>query len=216
MPGYSICDICEERCWENLHWLADHWPDLEVMLTAGSRGPDGMPHAKSEVTGISINETVAELRRTITDTLRYWTHVILDENAGFTGTKDDAVSMARYVAGHSRRITRHHDEALAAALPIDANDMRRQMYRRAFPSGARLYIPEPEIPCAEHAVSDLGERVPCTGIYRAWITDQTDGVPDLLCSEDEEHVLTPEGFRRTGRRVIKTAAAMALVRAIAG
>lgn len=210
MPGFAICDICEERCWEDLHWIADHWDDLEVMLTSPTRGPDGMPHAKSDATGIVINDAVAELRRRLADDLRYWCQVILDENPGFSGPKDDVVSFARYLARLHKRITRHHDAGLAAALPVDVHDLRREMYRRAFPSGARLYTPEPAIACVEHETSDEGERIQCEGIYRAWITDGTDGMPDLTCSVNEEHVLTPMGFKRAGRQTMKADAMMRL------
>lgn len=209
MPGYGICDICEERCWENLHWLADHWADLEDQLAAPDRPADGMPRSRSDATGIVINDKVAELRRKVHDTLRYWSQVVLDENPGFTGPKDDPVSLARYLARQHRRITRHHDAGLAAALPIDVHDLRREVFKRAFPSGARLWTPEPEIPCKETT-----EDGPCPGQYQTVVHDRMDGVPDLHCSIDRTHLLTPAEFRRVGRQTMKGEAAMRLVQAI--
>lgn len=217
MPAYAICGVCEERCWENLHWIADHWADLEEQLTAPEGAADGMPRAKiRDAVGISLNPKVVALRRKVYDELRYWVQVILDENPGFTGPKDDVVAFARYLARQHRRITRHHSPGVAAALPIVAHDLRREMYPLAFPSGGRLYTPEPVIPCAEHTETDQGERVPCPGHYRAWVTDRADGIPDLTCSEDRSHVLSPAGFRRAGRQTMKAEAALRLVQEITG
>lgn len=215
MPGMAICDVCEERCWESLHWIADHWRDLEQMLTAPERGADGLPRGTRDGTGITLNEAVADLRAEVASTLAYWAHVILDEHPGFEGPKSqDAPTLARYVARQHRRITRHHDHGLAASLPIDVAELRRQVRRRAFPSGARLFDPEPAIPCMEHSTSDLGERIDCPGHMVAWVHGRMDGYPDLVCTEDETHRLEPARWMKAGKRAMNEAAARALDAAI--
>lgn len=215
MPNHAICDVCEERCWESLHWLADHWQDLEVQLTRPeSHAASGMPKGGRDGTGIELNEAVADLRHQLDAALHHWVHVLLDEAPGFKGPKSEPVTMARYLAMHHKRITRMTDGAIAADFTCAVADMRRQMRRRAFPSGARLY--DPELPCAEHSTSDLGERIPCPGRYVTWVTDRMDGTPDLVCTEDENHVLTPAEFRRAGRRTVKAAAAATMLEAIIG
>lgn len=216
IPGHNICDICEERCWENLHWLADHWADLEQMLTRPEHhGYDGMPRKPdSEETGIELNEAVAELRHQVDAALHHWVKVILDDGPGFTGPRSDPVSMARYLARHHKRITRG---AKGADFTVAVAGMRREVNRRAFPSGARLYDPEPPILCVEHGTSDTGERTPCPGHYVTWMTNRTDGtLPDLTCTVDKTHVLTPAGFRRAGRLTMQAGAAGRMVNAIIG
>lgn len=209
MPAYALCETCEERCWENLHWIADHWRDLEEQLTAPEKPADGMPRGTRDAVGINLNGNVVDARRRITDTLRYWVQVILDENPGFDGPKDHPVAMARYLAKQHRRITRHHDAGVAAGLAIDAHDLRRLAFRYGFPSGARLFQPKPPIPCREEIEGEA-----CPGEYQTWVTDRMDELPDLKCSWEPTHTLSPAEFRRVGRRTLDPEAVKTFIDAI--
>lgn len=218
MPGFALCDVCEERAWEHLHYIARHWDDLGKMLThPESSAYDGMPKAPdSEETGIELNEKVLETRTRIVHWLHYWVRVVLDDNPGFVGPADEPRAQAKWLAMQCARITRGWDKPQAASFATEARDVMRELRSRAFPSGARLFVPEPLIACAEHTVDAEGARVPCPGHYRAWITERTDGLPDLVCSEDREHLLTPAGFKRAGRVTMRQDAAEALRAKIVG
>ncbi len=211
--GWPLCEVCEQRVSENLRDIADLWPDVTEAL----RSPEvhGEKVSKSRTIGLPLNETVADARRDALNTLAYWVHVIVEEASTLTAPSFDLEhlpDLAHFLAKHSRWLTRNYDQGVCISISADAHRLRRDLRRAAYPNGGRRY--DPGIACVEHGTDDQGARVPCPGHYTAWVFDGMGFQPDLTCSADSAHVLTPAGFRRLKRTVIDPAAAKNLMAAI--
>lgn len=124
----------------------------------------------------------------------------------------DTPWLAGWLGSNIRHLTAHHDEREAVAFVDEITRMGAVVRSLAAPKGARTYAPG--IPCVEHGTDDQGQRVPCAGTYEARVWDGMGVVPDLRCTVDGSHVLTPAGFRRLGRRVSPDQAAMNLLAAV--
>lgn len=212
--GSPICHDCADRAASNLQDVARDWPATEAQLTAPDRGNDGTGVKSARNPGIDLNPRVVEARADITHTLTFWAHLLLDENQTLPRPRQDVPGLARFVGTNLRHLTHHHDHGLAVSIIEDAHRLARLARSTAYPKGARRY--EPGIPCVEHDTDDTGARVPCPGEYGAWVWDGMGHVPDLECSADREHVLTPAGFRRLGRYVRSTAGAARLAGELSG
>lgn len=198
MPGFAICERCETRAWESLHWIADSWDDTADALTVPEVHDGERRGSRGASTGIALNETAASARAETREKLRFWVHVILDQHPGFIGPRDqDAPGLARYLARHIKTLTRTPDDFQAVGLLSDIADLRQLVRRAAYPSGARLF--DTGMPCTEHATSDTGERIPCPGTMQTWVTNRMDTLPNLVCSEDREHILEPHTWMRARR-----------------
>ena len=198
MPGFAICERCETRAWESLHWIADTWDATAEALTV-PEVHDGERHgSRGASTGIALNEVSTTARAQTRETLRFWVHVILDQHPGFKGPRDhDAPAYARYVARHIKTLTRTPDDFQAVGLLSDIAQLRRLVRRAAYPSGARLF--DTGMACTEHGTNDQGGRVPCPGTMQTWVTDRMETLPNLVCSVDRDHILEPHTWMRARR-----------------
>ena len=203
---------------DDLLAIADAWPDmLERLAREGTRGGERVSGTSNP--GLVLNEAVSEAMRELTSWAHYLTRVLMDEvldAAGrpwrphSTAPADLYAEIARERVGH---FTEHPDEMVRLMFGDDCRDMRDLATRTAYPSGRR-WVPLP-IPCAEHSTSDLGERVPCPGAYRVLLDPDRPGlVPDMVCSEDDQHRVTPVEWQRVSRKTAldPTAAAALLAR----
>lgn len=121
--------------------------------------------------------------------------------------------LAGFVATNLRTITHGQDEWLAVGIAVDARTIAGNARANVAPSGRRTY--KPGIPCTEHSTDEHGQRIPCQGEYQAKVTDGMGYVPDLVCSVDAGHVMTPGGFRTLGR-VMDKGGAERLLGALSG
>ena len=199
MPGCSVCDVCEDRAWEACQTIARTWAATEAQLTAPVT--HGEPVKSSRSPGLDLNPRTVEARQRIATEVAFWAHVLTDAASTLRPRGDDVPALARFLGSNLRHLTRHHDEGVAGAFAGEIRALGRLAVRTAYPKGARLF--EPGIPCVEHGTDDRGVRVVCVGTYGAWVWEGMGLLPDLRCSEDQTHVLTPEGFRRLGRAASK-------------
>lgn len=218
--GWPLCEVCEERVAENLRDIAEVWPDTEEAL----RVPEmvgGEKVSGSATIGLPLNEAVADARREALTTLAYWAQVVVQEAQTLTAPPFDLEhvgGLATWLSVHYRRLTRNYDEGVCISISADAHRLRSDLRRAAYPSGARRFPGrhERQLPCVEHGVNDQGERVQCPGTYFTYIVRGMDGFPDLRCSEDETHIMTPLGFRRLGRVALDREGSRRLMAAIVG
>jgi len=214
MRGAPVCDVCEERAYDDLQAIARCWPGTEAMLTAPNKGGDGTGVRSTKNPGIDLNEKTVAARVDITNTLTFWVHLLIEEHPTLTAPRGEADTLARFIGTNLRHLTRHHDHGLAVSIIEDARRLSKLCKRIAYPTGARRY--EPGIPCVEHDTNDLGERIPCPGEYGAWVWDGMNHRPDLTCNADPTHVIEPSGFKRLARRVTPEQAMVNLMQKIAG
>ena len=109
--------------------------------------------------------------------------------------------LAGFVATNLRTITHGPDEWLAVGIVTDARTIAGTARGHVAPSGRHTY--KPGIPCVEHTTDGHGQRVPCGGEYVARVQDGMGYVPDLVCTVNGSHVMTPGGFRTLGRSMDK-------------
>lgn len=207
---WPLCTTCEDNIATNLRDIARIWPDTTDALTNTTTN-HGEPVSGTRTNNLPLNEAVADAR---TETHRYlttWAHTAATTaglNPPPTTTLDTVPQLATWLARHHKALTRNYNQDTALSTTY-THDLRRKLHNVTYPTGARRFPNrnDPQLPCIEHTTNQHGERTPCPGTYSTWITDQTDGLPDLTCSENPEHVLTPAGFRRLSRAALDPAAA---------
>lgn len=215
---WPLCATCEDRVDSDLRDIARIWPDTEEALRAPNTTGHSEPVTGSRNHRLPLNEAVADARAETLRTLTTWAQIIAATaglNPPAAVTLDRVPELATWLARHHRALTRNYDPEIGVGSTF-THDLRRQLRRVTYPTGARRFPGrnDPQLPCVEHTTNEHGERVPCPGVYYAWITDRQDGFPDLTCSEDEDHILAPTGFRRLGRAALDPAATARLVAAL--
>lgn len=205
---------------EDMLAIVKAWPDLAARVSKGGGAAEqrvkgtrpwqvpitiGVVDLMSEVeqwvnflARVLVDEVTIEIT---TETTRipfartYETHV-----QPWTPTRYEMPGMlddiARWRVGH---FTAHHDGALALAVADEAHELADKV-RAATSETGRRWIPL-HITCFEHDTTDQGERVPCTGEYRAPLDPDRPGlVPDMVCDRDAAHRISPIEWQRAGRK----------------
>ena len=195
---------------DDLLAIADTWPDLLARLgKEGSSAQDGMPRPVSRTPGLVINEQVSQVMADIRDWCMFLARQLLDESDWTPPRGLDTPGMLAHIA--RTRIgffTEHPDEGLRLGFGDDAREMRHLAERTAYPSGRRM-IPL-DIVCMEHDTSPAGERVKCLGEYGVLLDPDRPGlIPDMVCSLDRTHRITPAEWQRASRRTAMDPSAMA-------
>jgi hypothetical protein len=199
-----FCPPCIDNTTRQLGDIADAWDDLEEALLHSETGRDGeqgkTKNAGKGATGIVINERAVHARTKASALIWFLIRDILDryDDAQRTLTLPDdqtTPSLYRWLARwHVNGFATHPGDEFAIEVFIDISRARRDVRAAAYPSGMRKV--KTGLPCIEHYTSVEGERVTCPGSLNAWIGPDTKGVPELVCSEDRQHVVDPETWRR--------------------
>lgn len=198
---------------EHLETIADAWVALDDLIAAGSTPGSGAGKPASRV---PIDAHVADVRTELALWVRFLARVLMEEvtierhvptpwvDAGthaepWAPPTLDTGLLVRYIAkeriGH---FLAHEDQHLRVEFLDDAERLSSLARRTAWPSGARWL--RTGVECTEHGTSDLGERVVCTGEYRVHMLPGQEAMPDMVCSEDQEHRITPLEWQRAMRR----------------
>ena len=107
-------------------------------------------------------------------------------------SQDDTPHIARYLAAwHVGHITHKTAQETAEEVARDVAQAERLTYLVCETSPPRRI--DTGMPCEGHSTSVEGERVPCTGVMRAALTDS---MPDLVCSVDPTHRIPPDVWSR--------------------
>lgn len=205
MRGSAVCDTCEQRAYEAWRRVATQWHQSINALTAGTAGASAGRITGGNVSELTINEHAAGDRKKILTDTRYWCHVLLEQGRiQRTPAPDDVPRMASLIATHIAHLTRLRTTSETGAphavgVIQDALDCGRLMHWLVNPQPTRRF--RPGIPCAEHDTDDQGQRIDCPGEYTARLGEQMTGLPDLTCTHDATHILTPAGFRKLGRTI---------------
>jgi len=177
--------------------IADAWPDLQARLgREGLHGSDGMPKPVTRIVGLIINEFVSDTMREISDWVWFLVRVLVDETDWQAPKDHDTPALlaciARTRVGH---FTAHPDKSFGEAFTDDAKRLRALATRVAYPDGYRTL--NTRIPCEFHDTSDTGGRIVCRGTYTVRpLRDDT--MPDLICSTDRSHRISPDVWSRSG------------------
>lgn len=193
--------------------IAKAWTVLDEIIAAGSTPGSGAGKPASRV---PIDAHVADVRTELALWVRFLARVLMEEvmverriptpwaNAGthagpWAPPTLDTGELVRHIAeeriGH---FLAHKDEHLRIEFLDDAERLSSLARRTAWPSGARWL--RTGIDCTEHDTSDMGERVVCRGEYRVFMLPGQEAMPNMVCSEDQEHRITPLEWQRAQRR----------------
>lgn len=197
-PRSVLCPTCIQRTWDDLQAISKLWDQTAEMLVRHGAGSER--RAPGPGGGIDLVDYVLRNRATVKTTCTFWVHVLLeDEQIGNVPPVDDVPRLARMVATHLDHLTHAPMmEGHQVSIREDAHTMARSLRKALGFDPARLV--NTGIPCTEHTTDDMGQRVPCAGTYTYTVRERMDGFPDLVCTDDDEHRITPEGFRRVARR----------------
>lgn len=198
---------------EQLETIADAWTVLEKLVAAGSTPGSGAGKPASRV---PIDAHVADVRQEIALWVRFLARVLMEEVTverwpgvpwalhhrvaePWTPPTLDTGLLARHIAkeriGH---FLAHEDQHLRIEFLDDVERLAGLARRTAWPSGARWL--RTGVECTEHRTSDMGARVACTGEYRVHMLPGQEAMPDMVCSEDQSHRITPLEWQRAMRR----------------
>ena len=200
-----LCVVCVSRGRKDLERIADTWPDLEEALQRpeGSRDEQGRTKHGQVQVGLPLNERASEAKREASAHIWFMIR-ILDEHHADQGLTLP-LPADRSIPGLCRWLADWRVEEFARmpggdqlALEVfgDLANACRAVRSAAYPRGGRWV--ETGLPCESHATTDSGERVPCTGTMGAWVTPQMGHRPDLVCTLDDTHRITPDLWERAG------------------
>lgn len=182
----------------HLRETAEIWPELEDRLGGGGKA-EGEKISTQPGSKPTIDAHVADVMHQIQDWTVFLCRALMDETDWKPPAELDTPGLLRDIAkwriGH---FTEHEDEALRQAIIDDAEEYHSLALRTARPSGVRR-IPL-HVPCQEHGTTDQGERVACEGEYYALLKPWESTIPDMICTEDEEHRMTPLMWQRAQKR----------------
>ncbi|MFN2347400.1 MAG: hypothetical protein ABR616_17015 [Dermatophilaceae bacterium] len=228
-PIQGTANLCRDDTGllrRNLYTIADRWPDLEAALSHAEKvESEGKPPKRSTSTGLRLNDLAIAARRACTDAVWFVAQVLREDfdEQGWTfappikvtSGHDGTPTLARWlasahvegIAGTGRyRMARETAEEvwtdIATAERATWDAIKEQP--RQIDTG---------MPCEAHGTSELGERMPCDGRMRARLTDS---MPDLVCSVDSSHRISPDVWSRYGWRIAHEGAARNLIKKIAG
>ena len=175
--------------------ITDLWPELHAALAGRSSGDNAGVHT---VPGsrMPINAHVSDVIAEIDAWVTFLARVLIDETNWLPAsdrTRDILDDIATNRVGH---FTEAEDEGLRECVADDAARLAKLARNTARPTGRRKI--RLGTPCLEHATTDLGERVPCTGEYTT-ILDPSETISDLVCSKDASHRMTPLEWQRAQR-----------------
>lgn len=199
------CPTCTDRAATQLNDIADAWDDLEDNLTSSEviDGEQGKTkNAGKGATGLVVNEQAVNARRAATAHVWSFARIVFEWadslDRPIAGPRHQTTpEVARWIAKwHVGVFAVHAGRATAEAFIEETGEVRRAVSSAAYPSGARKV--KTGLPCDDHGVNDMGERVPCDGEMVAWIGPNTKRVPNLVCSTDKAHVVDPETWQSVG------------------
>lgn len=190
---------CANPQQHHLRATAELWPELEDRLGGGGTGDDvkidSRPGAK-----LPIDTHVADVMHEIQAWVTYLCRVLLDETDWKPPVELDTPGLlqdiAKWRVGHF--LADDYDEMARLAFIDDAEEKHALAFKTARPSGVRR-IPL-HVRCMDHGTNDQGERMPCEGEYYALLLPWRSDIPDMICSEDETHRMTPLGWQRAQKK----------------
>lgn len=196
-----VCPACEDRTRDNLHAVADAWPDLQARLTAiRALAHADLVTGDTPGTGIVLDEAASDAMREAGLRAHFYTRVVMRER-GHTPPDATPVGLLRWLArNHVPWLCAHPDQDLTVAFLDDAGDLARQAKSAAYPAGWRTIPipldcgqPVPDDPDDEHSTT-----TPCAGRMTARIRPDLHRLPDLVCDTRPEHVIPPGVWQRAG------------------
>ena len=193
-----LCPACEDRARDNLHAVADAWPDLQEQLVAlRAIVAAGRVTGSSDGTGLILNEPASAAILAATERAHFYTRLVLTER-GHVPAEATPVGLLRHLARNQVPwLAAHPDQGIAEAFALDAAALARQARAAAYPAGWRT-IPLPLDCHVQLEAEPDAPTIPCPGKMTARIRPDLAQVPDLVCDRDPAHRVPPDVWQRHG------------------
>lgn len=181
----------------DLRAIADAWPDLQDAILGGAGASVG-PITGTPETALPGNWAAIQTERDVVAAAWFLARVIADETSSAPPSPlDDLPACLRWIATwRADWLARHPD--LGGDVVDEWRGHARLVHRRAYPDRPARTI-HVGVPCAEHGTDELGQRIPCPGVMTVRLTD-SDLVPDMVCTLDPTHRISPVEWQRAARR----------------
>ena len=184
----------------HLRLIRTSWDD---MLPEGPRTGHGEPVKGSKEPPPPAPIAVMSLRREVCQMLVSWVRLVITDALDVNGDRmrisldgSNAPALAGWLLTWADWLGEHDAAAVAddelghAARQCEAIATDRRT--RRFKVG----------PCIDYTMTDMGERVPCTGWLVASLSSVDDMLPSTLrCTVDPGHTYAPSDWRRLGERI---------------
>jgi hypothetical protein len=182
---------------DDLLAIADAWPALRVRLgQAGQGDRSGVrtkPASRPPI-DVHVSDVIGEL----TAWVMFLAHVLVDETDWTPRDVDTPLVLRQIARERVGHFTAHEDEMLAMTFVDDARENRRKAETTAYPSGRRRI--KLGIPCADAGTGEDGSRIPCGGEYAVTLVEDNPLFPDMVCTSDATHRITPAEWQQASRK----------------
>lgn len=166
-PGQRLCDRCLDDAYNGLHDIRTRWPGvLKAQREHAHQAGEKVARTPSSV--VPVNLPAIQFVQDATQTLHFWTRLILDEHTDYTGPDVTAPDMAAWLATHIKDLANLQDEAVVEGLVGDIRTLARTAHHITHPDEAARYVPLGDYTCQQGSPDE-----PCHGTIHAKIKDDT-------------------------------------------
>lgn len=195
--GAHLCADCVGVMRDKLRKIVERRDDLFAALTAAETGAGGGGGNHADSVGLALNDRAIKARQQVSELAWFMVQVLRDDfddlGRPFAPPKqgsDPFAVLAWVERWHLPHLTAATSAETAEELAGDVYKAERATWNALEP--ARWV--DVNLTCDQHATSELGERVPCEGQMRARVGRGS--LPDLVCSQDPAHRITPAEWER--------------------
>lgn len=183
----------------DLRAVADAWDDLQTAATAQTRAGGGGPITGTKDHDLRVGWTALAVERDIRNDLHFAWRVLSDETTGPLPVTRTVPDQLAYLADWRAPWLAHHSD-LGEAFVEDWGRNAARCKAAAYPEKRRVL--DVGVRCVQYAdlPDGAGERVLCAGAYQVTLDPRSDLVPDLVCSADATHRVSPVEWQRVGRK----------------
>lgn len=195
--GAHLCAECVARVRDCLSKISERWEDLTDALASSEEGGEaGRQKGGMVSVGTNLNEAVSRARSLCSEILWFTVQVIREDfdDAGrafnpprWADEGEMAAWILQWQVPHITATTARETAEEIATVLVDAE---KATWDALNPPPRWITVTG----CTMHGTSDMGERVPCTGVLRAKVG--TGVMPDLECDSDPSHVISPTTWGR--------------------
>lgn len=183
----------------DLRAIADTWDDLQDAATAQTRAGGGGPVTGTKDHDLRVGWHALTVERDIRNDLAFTWRVLAEETTGPLRHTRPVPEQCTYLADWRAPWLAHHPD-LGPAIVEDWARNAARARTAAYPEKRRTI--DVGVRCVQYAdlPDDTGARVVCGGAYQVTLDPRSDLVPDLVCSADATHRISPVEWQRMGRR----------------
>ena len=196
--GAHLCAECVARVRDCLSKISERWEDLTDALASSEEGGEaGRQKGGMVSVGTNLNEAVSRARSLCSEILWFTVQVIREDfdDAGREFApprwRDEGDMASWLLTWQVPHLTATTARETAEEIADDLAKAEKATFRALNPS---RWVSVTN--CMMHTTDATGARVLCTGVLVAKVG--TGRMPDLKCSENPDHVISPTTWERAG------------------